>query len=68
MSKRKPTATAPREKPVDHVIAAGDQARDLGHKTMTTGRVVACWHCAMDGIVGPDGACIGSIFERSCAK
>lgn len=52
----------------DPVVAAGDLARDLGHKTMTVGRTVSCWHCAMDGIVGPDGTRIGTIFERSCAK
>lgn len=52
----------------DSVDMADTDARDLGHVPRRSGRTFSCWHCACEGLVGPDGARIGSIFERSCAR
>lgn len=51
---------------VDVVVAACEHATTLGHKTCRAGRTFDCWHCDASGLVGPDGARIGDIFERSC--
>ena len=65
MSKRRVPYPS-KSRPVDEVIAAGDHARSLGHTTCRKGRTYDCWLCAATGLVGPDGARIGDIFERSC--
>lgn len=62
MTRKQPATTKPRS--VDLVVEAGDHARTLGHTTCRRGRTFDCWRCDADGVVGPDGARIGTIFEE----
>lgn len=61
---RKQPTTKPRS--IDLVVAASEYSRTLGHTPMRHGRTFDCWTCKAEGLVGPDGTRIGTIFEEKC--
>lgn len=66
--KQQPAAEA-RTTNADPVIAAIDAVNAAGHRSMRPSpRVVACWKCDAEGIVGPDGKRVGEIFTKGCGK
>lgn len=66
---RRHAPTTTKRPATDPVIEAITAVNDNGHKAMRAApRVIACWHCPEDGIVGPDGARIGTIFTTGCRR
>lgn len=61
-------STAPLTSTKDPLIAACDAVNAAGHRSCRVGRTIGCWHCDLDGIVGPDGKRVGRIFAEGCAK
>lgn len=66
MTAKRRTPSPDRGRVANQLTTAVEHATSLGHKTCLVGRRVDCWHCDRDGVVGPDGARIGSVFEERC--